>query len=325
MIDSKDQSETSAPLLAREVSPAQWDQYLSGHLHGHHEQSSGFAEMRAKNGFKSARIAVFDEDGRIAAGAQLLYRSFPGAGRLAIVPQGPLGSGERVDAARVLVESLETLASRIRVINYTAHELWAPILAEAGFESATDWWEAEDIALVACDVDDDAILARMKSKCRYNLRVAGRKGVEVRTGTQDDIDVFYELLKHTAKRQDFPTFPVEYLREVWSLLAPSNKVRLFIASAHGEPLANYATHWEAIRWAKSIGKKYYDLGGGEGGVGRFKGQWGGELSQYPEPMDKFFGPLGSLRQRASGQIWQNERLRNLAYRVSHRQYGPVPY
>ncbi len=315
--------------------------------------------MRARHGFESIRIGIVEND-HITAGAQLLYRSFPAAGRLAIIPQGPLATAERADAARTLIDSLETLArqyrlSLVKVIKYTDNEFWSPLLVQAGFRDTGDPWSATDqTLLVRCDQDDDAILARMKSKCRYNLRLAQRKGVTVRVGGEDDIDTFYELLQHTARRQNFPIFPVEYLRYVWLLFAPRDKLRLFIADADGEPLAgviatvagdrvyygwgglsperrnlmpNYVAHWAAIRWARSIGGKYYDLaGGGSGrGVDQFKSHWGGEPSSCPAPTEKFYGQLAPARRLAALQIRRKEKLRKLADRAVYHYYGRMPF
>ncbi len=43
--------------------------------------------------------------------------------------------------------------------------------------------------------DEKEILAGMKEKWRYNVRLAGRKGVIVRRGEgQDDLDTFYHHL-----------------------------------------------------------------------------------------------------------------------------------
>ena len=349
----------SADLLALEISSGDWDAYLKSHPQGHHEQSSRFAEMRARNGFESLRLGVVERSGRLCAGVQLLYRSFPAAGRLGLVTQGPLVTAGRREAARVLLDALEASAllyrlSRIRIVNYDANQFWSPLLAARGFAASGYQWAAEHTLLVRCDQSDEAILARMKPKCRYNLRLALRKGVSVRVGDEDDVEVFYELLCQTAARQGFRICPRDYLHYVWRLFAPEDRARLFIASADGEPLAgiiatacgnrvsygwgglsprrsnlmaNYAVHWEAIRWARSIGKTYYDLAGGgaDDGVSAFKRKWGGEPSRYPESMDKYYGQWALLRQRAARHIWEQDKLRRLANRVVSQRYGEMPY
>ena len=51
--------------------------------------------------------------------------------------------------------------------------------------------------------DEQAILGRMKSKWRYNIRLAEKKGVHVREGMQADFETFYELMKVTGERDKF--------------------------------------------------------------------------------------------------------------------------
>lgn len=53
---------------------------------------------------------------------------------------------------------------------------------------------------------DQQILAKMKSKTRYNIRLAFRKGVQVRELDFDQLDIWYDLYRETAMSQwDFFT------------------------------------------------------------------------------------------------------------------------
>ena len=47
---------------------------------------------------------------------------------------------------------------------------------------------------------ESELLAQMKSKTRYNIGLAGRKGIDVRIGSIDDLEVWYKLYLETAKR-----------------------------------------------------------------------------------------------------------------------------
>jgi lipid II:glycine glycyltransferase (peptidoglycan interpeptide bridge formation enzyme) len=128
----------------------------------------------------------------------------------------------------------------------------------------------------------------MKSKTRYNIRLAGRKGVMVREGSLDDVSTFNDLLSATADRADFGIHPPAYYEAAYRRFAPRNWVRLLLAevegqavaglmvfalpprswyfygasiSAHREKMPTYLLQWEAMRWAKSRGCKTYDLWG----------------------------------------------------------------
>ena len=133
---------------------------------------------------------------------------------------------------------------------------------------------------------EDEILARMKQKTRYNIRLAGRKGVTVRKW--DDIDAFYEMLQVTGGRDGFGVHSKEYYERAYDLFHPSGAVELLVAEYEGKPLSavmvfisgnrawymygasnneernkmpTYLIQWEAMRWAKNHGVDLYDLYG----------------------------------------------------------------
>ena len=134
--------------------------------------------------------------------------------------------------------------------------------------------------------DEEEILMRMKSKTRYNIRLAGRKGVTVRTW--DDVGAFYEMMQVTGGRDEFGIHAKEYYQRAYKLFVPNGKAELFVAEYDGKPLAavmvfisgnrawymygasnnqernrmpTYLVQWEAMRWAKERGAMLYDLYG----------------------------------------------------------------
>ena len=165
----------------------------------------------------------------------------------------------------------------------------------------------------------------MKPKWRYNIRLAERKGVTVREGTTSDLLRFYELLKITSIRDQFPIHSFDYYRVAFELLTTSDGARLFIAEFGGEMLAaifitavgreaiylygasgnthrekmpNHALHWHAIQWAKARGCTRYDLWGigataeadadTAHGLYQFKQGFGGTLVKYTGATDVIF-------------------------------------
>ena len=126
----------------------------------------------------------------------------------------------------------------------------------------------------------------MKSKTRYNIRLAKKKEVSVRQ--LDQIEPFYRLLENTADRSEFGIHTLEYYRQAFNLFDQTGECRLFLAEFQGEPLASimvfirgnrswyfygassnnhrdrmptYLVQWEAIRWAKIQGCLTYDFWG----------------------------------------------------------------
>src|SRR5690606_10258383 len=63
---------------------------------------------------------------------------------------------------------------------------------------------------------EEALLAQMKSKWRYNIRLAQRRGISVRRGGAADLRTFYDLYAETARRDGFLIRPFDYYRTTWT-------------------------------------------------------------------------------------------------------------
>jgi len=134
---------------------------------------------------------------------------------------------------------------------------------------------------------EEDILAAMKPKTRYNIRLAARKGVTVKQGTFEDLAIFDRLNQLTAQRDGFAVHPLAYYQAAFERFPPENRI-LLLAEFEGTPLAGliafvwrkqayylygassnehrnkmpaYLLQWEAIKWAKAQGCVAYDLWG----------------------------------------------------------------
>jgi lipid II:glycine glycyltransferase (peptidoglycan interpeptide bridge formation enzyme) len=159
-------------------------------------------------------------------------------------------------------------------------------LIQAGFTPA-DTIQPRTTLVVDISGSETAILAAMKQKTRYNIRLAEKKGVNVRQGSAADLAIFYHLALVTARRDGFGVHSLDYYRAAYELFAP-DRCALLITEFEGEPLAalmafrqdreayyfygasanehrhfmaTYLIQWAAILWAKSQGCTRYDLWG----------------------------------------------------------------
>jgi lipid II:glycine glycyltransferase (peptidoglycan interpeptide bridge formation enzyme) len=156
----------------------------------------------------------------------------------------------------------------------------------------------------------------MKPKTRYNIRLAGRKGVQVRTGVEADFGLLYRMYAETSIRDGFAIREEGYYREVWGTFLRAGLAEPLVAEVSGEPVAavvifyfagkawylygmsraahrekmpNYLLQWEAMRRAKAAGCLTYDLWGAPDhldetdpmwGVYRFKEGLGGTVIRH---------------------------------------------
>ncbi|MDZ7722358.1 MAG: peptidoglycan bridge formation glycyltransferase FemA/FemB family protein [candidate division KSB1 bacterium] len=140
--------------------------------------------------------------------------------------------------------------------------------------------------------DEEELIANMKPKTRYNIRLSGRRRVRVRRGGISDLELWYRLYRQTAQRNHICLHDLNYFQTVLNaetdeLRSPAN-VELLIAEKEHEPLAamflvfsgrratylygassslhrnampTYALQWHAIKRAKQTGCRYYDMFG----------------------------------------------------------------
>jgi len=145
-----------------------------------------------------------------------------------------------------------------------------------------------DTILVDLLGDEAAIIARMKPKTRYNIRLAARKGVRVREGGTADLELWQRLYLATARRNGIFPHGARFFQALALAGQTDAKVRLLIAEKGEKPLAAmflstsadratylygassgedrnllapYALQWAAMGFARSEGCASYDLFG----------------------------------------------------------------
>ncbi len=280
-----------------------WDAFVEAHPRGHFLQLSDWGRFKEGFGWESLRVG-WNRDGQWGAGAQILFRPllpWPWGPRLAYIPKGPLVDWEAQEATREFLQALHKLARRRgAVVLRVEPELpdtpqaraW---LQKAGFSPAPRGVQPRTTVWVDLTLDEDAILARMKQKWRYNIRLAARKGVVIRVGEARDLDAFVALMQETGTRKAFGVHTGAYYRQFWQRFAASGRAVLLVAEYQGEVLAgimvgrsgpyayyfygasgnrgrhlmpNHRLQWEAMRWAKSQGCVAYDLWGVPDEVGQ---------------------------------------------------------
>lgn len=129
---------------------------------------------------------------------------------------------------------------------------------------APDNIQPPDTVLVDLSAPVEEILSRMKSKWRYNIRLAEKKGVEVRRCGAEAIDVFYSLYETTSRRDGIAIHHKGYYQDLLrrsavganlendtnggatssletSLHEVPARVDLYVASYRDEPLAAIIT------------------------------------------------------------------------------------
>ncbi len=65
---------------------------------------------------------------------------------------------------------------------------------------------------------EEDLLASFKQKWRYNVRLATKKGVTLRDGTRDDLEIFHKIMKETELRDKFYVRSISYFQKIWDCM-----------------------------------------------------------------------------------------------------------
>src|SRR5215204_6296345 len=90
-------------------------------------------------------------------------------------------------------------------------------LERRGWEYASDQIQFKNTVIIDLNPTEDELLARMKQKTRYNVRLAEKKGVSLRVGTTGDLSQLYKMYAETSVRDGFVIRAEGYYKTVWTL------------------------------------------------------------------------------------------------------------
>jgi len=196
------------------------------------------------------------------------------------------------------------------------------LLKKSGFIKGKDIQPRKTLILDITKTEEE-LLNQMHYKTRYNIRLAEKKGVEIRAKSQKskvkNFEEFWRLLQQTAKRGNFRTHPKEYYKKMLEIIP---ETELFIAEyqnrviaanivifyqktaiyLHGASdyqyrnlMAPHLLQWKQVLEAKRRGCIEYDFWGIDEkkwpGVTRFKKGFGGKQVIYPGAYDLVFQPV----------------------------------
>jgi len=302
-----------------------WNQALARLPGAHVLQSYEWGETKAQVGWTARRLLFVDTaTSEPRAAACLLRRQLSGLPLgVAYVPKGPALDAHDLVLAEMVLVRLEQEGRQARTIfvkidpdvraDTPAGTAFTALLARRGWRFSHEQIQHRNTLLSDLTPDEDAMLAGMKPKTRYNIRLAARRGVTVRGGTPQDLERFYAMYAETSRRDGFIIRPFDYYRRAWEAFLGGGMAHLLLAEVQGEVVGglllfrfartawymygastdlhrnlmpNHLLQWEALRWAKAQGCTTYDWWGAPDrldesdpmwGVYRFKEGFGGEF------------------------------------------------
>ncbi|HOZ36270.1 MAG TPA: peptidoglycan bridge formation glycyltransferase FemA/FemB family protein [bacterium] len=284
---------------------------------------------------------VVQEDEKLRVVAQGINKSLPGDNQYIYCPRGLVWhkdySDQRALAYSEIVKKLwatEQDKIFLRVCPpYEYKDYIVGFIKRLGFKKPKiliHSQEPESTILVDLTKSEEELLGAMHQKTRYNIRLAEKKGIQVRTMSADsmtrDIEIFYRLSQETAKRNGIKIYDKSYYEKLIGYFGTGDKnvkLKLYFALQEGKPLAtilaiyfgdtatylhgasanegrelmaNYLLQWNVIKDAKRDGFKIYDLWGASenndawAGITRFKKGFGGQEYRFLGAWDYVLRP-----------------------------------
>ena len=313
-------------------SSAEWNNALASIPNAHVLQTWEWGELKSKVGWTPTRL-LFAEDGKPFAAAQILRRPLPRTPLgVLYVPKGPILDYQDATLFGAVLDLLEQHARRDHAIfikvdpDVITETPAASCLPGRGWRVSTEQIQYKNTVVLDLTKSEEELLATMKPKWRYNLRLAEKKGVRIGLGTEAELPLFYEMYAETGARDGFLIRRFPYYRDLWGTMLRGNLAQMFLAKVGAEAIAglilftfsnrawffygasrsqqrelmpNHLLQWEAIRWAKAHGLREYDFWGAPDrleesepmyGVYKFKMGFGGKFVERIPAHDFVISP-----------------------------------
>jgi peptidoglycan pentaglycine glycine transferase (the first glycine) len=300
-----------------------WNRLILSLPRPHLLQTEEWAKAKEPFGWESFRRTWEDEHGALAAAAQILKRSvpLPIPGKsvcMMYVPKGPLMANwqDKELRARVILDLTEFAAEHgaffIKIDPDLAYDSGDEVsgnlgnefvneLRNLGWRFSNEQVQMRNTMFINLTKAEDELLAAMKQKTRYNLRLAEKKGVRVRRGSPEDFPLLYQMYAETSVRDGFVIRNESYYRTVWENFYQPGMMLPLVAEVQGQPVAglmlfifgrqswylygmsrqlyrdwmpNYLLQWEAIKASKAAGCEIYDLWGAPDEFNEKDPMWG---------------------------------------------------
>ena len=310
---------------------AEYEAFIASHPKGHFAQSSMWGKV--KSAWTWRAIAVRGEDGKIKGSCAFLIRKAPLVGAAMLYAcRGPVCDLEDKATLDQLMEGAKALAKEVKgyVIKIDPdvsheNEAFRKLLESYGFiltGTGKNFEGAQPkfvFRLYLNGRTEEELLASFTQKHRYNIRLAVKKGVEVKLCGPEMVDEFTRIMVETGVRDNFVTRDAAYFRRLLEKLG--DHARLYMAFHEGQAIAgtlaiwfgdkvwylygassnqhrnlmpNYLLQWNMIQWAVEKGCRVYDFRGVSGdlsednpmyGLYKFKKGFNGDFTEFIGEMD----------------------------------------
>ena len=314
--------------LTENFDKQQWDIFLIKN-DGSFLQSFAWGEFQRSQGKKIWRWKIINNNETIAQ-TQILKERFPlKIGSCLYIPFGPvfrkdLSPSLKTEAVNLILDKAQKLSSKENIlflIIEPKHNLPHSNQYSHRFLLSVKRMQPRKTLILDLSLPRNYLFRNFSPTLRYDIRLAQRKGVEVKFSNNYH-SAFYDLLQKTAQRGHFHPFAESYYKRLFDFATENFQVKLSLASFKSQTIASYIMiffgkeaiclhggadrkfkalqapsllQWEQIKIAQERGYKIYDFWGIDDkkmkGVTFFKKSFRGKEIEYPSGIDFIFQPF----------------------------------
>jgi len=299
-----------------------WELLTKRNLVSGFHQSFDWAKFKNEDGWGTYKIGVFDKNtDELVGGAVLFQFSFSNGTDFLYIPDGPVLNYsddeiliEQWNVLRAAMQEIIDVSDKSKTTHFRVEPRIQeiPIFIDVAFKKAPLNLQPKFTQVIDLTLDEGSILAQMKQKGRYNVRLAEKKGVKVVDVpiNEGSIKEFFILYDKTFSRKGLAKKDLRFfenlmnscksIAKLYFALNGEKRLATEFVIHYGdratylygasldedrELMAPYLMHWEVMKEAKKLGMKEYDLWGiappsAEGhdwkGITEFKKKLGGK-------------------------------------------------
>ncbi len=331
----------------------EYENFVWNHPKGHFMQSYKWGKVKDNWVWKA--VISRDDEGKIRGTMAVLIRKLPGMPyTLMYSGRGPVCDvhdpeviKELLEGAKIIAKQHKSYVLKIDPDVLSEDESFKKIMEDLGFKLLIGGKNFEGIQpqyvfrLTTTGKTEEDLMQLFSSKTRYNIRLADRKGVEVKICGKEALPDFSRIMLETGVRDGFVTRPQEYFEKLMDALGDS--ARLYMAFLDEKPIAgtlaihygnkvwylygassneyrnvmpNYKLQWNMILWALEKNCDIYDFRGVSGdidesnplyGLYRFKKGFNGDFCEFVGEYNYVFKPAINLMVTKGSSLYRDLR------------------
>ena len=225
----------------------------------HPLQSFAWGEFKKAMGQSVERVCVLDNE-KNAGAFQVSFHKIPYTrGTVGYFPKGCMPDRIQIDALKEIAARQKAVFIKLEPNVYAGSEgvfeKERKFLLENGALEGKNLFTKYNFQLDLTPGPDE-LFSNLRSKTRYNVRLAAKKGVEIiEDTTEGGMEIYIRLMQETTSRQKFFSHTPRYYRVMWKVIGEreNSMMRIFHAMYNKQPL---------VTWIIFLfnGKLYYPYG-----------------------------------------------------------------